>query len=408
VAAISTYLITKIEAKYFCSSPPQNFTWTGTWYSSFAGISKNQITRITCDNVFSDVLYRPFLCAHTPLTPYVRNIPLRNQIARLESLSQQDFSAKWVNTPFILQNLVTKWPVYKNWSEADLLKEYGEVSFRAEAVDWSLNTYVNYMNDNDDESPLYLFDRSFVEKMNIKVGPEGAYWPPSCFGEDLFALLHDDRPDSRWLIVGPERSGSTFHKDPNATSAWNAVLRGSKYWIMFPTTPGSAPPPGVYVSEDQSEVTSPLSIAEWLIGFHAEARATPGCVEGICEEGEILHVPSGWWHLVVNLAPSIAITQNFVPEEHLASALGFLRDKKEQISGFKKGVEDPFGLFCEKMEEYDEELLKKALAKLDRSGSGRKRKWETLVRGDGKENSDEPAGFSFGVGGGDESEEEVP
>ena len=24
-------------------------------------------------------------------------------------------------------------------------------------------------------------------------------------------------------IMGPAKSGSTFHKDPNATSAWNAV-----------------------------------------------------------------------------------------------------------------------------------------------------------------------------------------
>lgn len=62
---------------------------------------------------------------------------------------------------------------------------------------------------------------------------------------------------------------------------------------MFPTNPGYPPPPGVFVSEDQSEVTSPLNIAEWLIGFHAEARQTLGCLEGICGEGEVLHVPSG-------------------------------------------------------------------------------------------------------------------
>ena len=75
------------------------------------------------------------------------------------------------------------------------------------------------MNNTVDESPLYLFDRSFVDKMDIKIGEEhgGEYWIPECFGEDLFAVLGSQRPDSRWLIVGPKRSGSTFHKDPNAT-----------------------------------------------------------------------------------------------------------------------------------------------------------------------------------------------
>lgn len=100
-----------------------------------------------------------------------------------------------------------------------MLEKYGDVQFRAESVDWPLKIYVDYMNNQQDESPLYLFDRAFVEKMGLKVGhKQGAhFWSPDCFGEDLFSVLDDQRPDSRWLIVGPERSGSTFHKDPNAT-----------------------------------------------------------------------------------------------------------------------------------------------------------------------------------------------
>lgn len=84
-------------------------------------------------------------------------------------------------------------------------------------MDWPFHTYMDYMINSLDESPLYLFDRGFVEKMGISVGKDGEYWSPDCFGEDLFAVLGDHRPDSRWLIIGPERSGSTFHKDPNAT-----------------------------------------------------------------------------------------------------------------------------------------------------------------------------------------------
>ncbi|KAL9623959.1 MAG: hypothetical protein Q9160_001712 [Pyrenula sp. 1 TL-2023] len=280
--------------------------------------------------------------------------------------------------------------------------QYGDVLFRAEAVDWPLREYIQYMNDNSDESPLYLFDRDFVKKMELQLGKHiGAYWPPECFGQDLFGLLEEQRPDCRWLIVGPTRSGSTFHKDPNATSAWNAVVRGSKYWIMFPSTSDAPPPPGVYVSEDQSEVTSPLSIAEWMMTYHSEARETPGCREGICFEGEVLHVPSGWWHLVVNLEPSIAITQNFIPRAHLGAALNFLKYKKDQVTGFKKDVTDPHSLFVEKLSQHCPELV---TAHVERDT--RKRKWQDLVHEEEKDERN-GTGFSFGLEDGI-SDEDVP
>ncbi|TKA70279.1 hypothetical protein B0A49_06675 [Cryomyces minteri] len=300
---------------------------------------------------------------------------------------------------------IGEWPVYQQWSTEALLTQYGDTCFRAEAVDWPLKTYVEYMNNSRDESPLYLFDCAFAEKMSLKVGKHeehAAYWEPQCFGEDLFTMLGDQRPDSRWLIVGPERSGSTFHKDPNATSAWNAVIRGAKYWIMFPSSSSLPPPPGVFVSEDQSEVTSPLSIAEWLLGFHAEARATPGCLEGICEEGEVLHVPSGYYHLVLNTKPSVALTQNFVPRSRLGAVLEFLRDRPGQVSGFKEDVVDPYRLFVDRLGDVHPDLLQEGLDELERKAQGKKARWEDLVKGSEGETEGR---FSFGFGAEDDGED---
>jgi hypothetical protein len=336
------------------------------------------------------------------LSPYIENIPSRNEISRFPDLSPAEFEATWSSKPFILTEPVTKWPLFKSWSTEALVKQYGQTIFRAEAVDWPLQSYVEYMKNNSDESPLYLFDRSFVSKMSLSTeGETAAFTPPACFGDDYFAVLGSQRPDNRWLIIGPARSGSTFHKDPNATSAWNAVLRGSKYWIMFPP---SSTPPGVFVSADQSEVTSPLSIAEWLLNFHAAARQVPGCLEGICQEGEILHVPSGWWHLAVNLETTMAVTQNFVPRKHLSSALDFLKYKADQVSGFKKEVERPYDLFIQRMEESFPGVLEAGMTELE---AKRKRKWEEVVKEDGVDKTSEAGGFSFGFGE-DSSDIEVP
>lgn len=338
---------------------------------------------------------------------YAQNIPRANEIARLEDLTPEVFQASWVTRPFILTDPVKQWPIYQTWSTERLLGKYANTPFRAESVDWPLKTYLEYMNNNHDESPLYLFDRAFVNKMELKVttspSEDAAYWPPICFGSDVFSVFGAQRPDHRWLIVGPARSGSTFHKDPNATSAWNAIVKGSKYWIMFPSGPRIRPPPGVYVNEDQSEVTSPLSIAEWLLGFHAEARNTPGCLEGICHEGEVLYVPSGWYHLVLNLEPSIAVTQNFVPRSRVGAVLHFLRDQKQSISGFSGDIENVYELFAERLEEHDPDLLEVGLKELERLSKGGKSKWEQLLKP--QDEAEESSGFSFGFGDSDNNEE---
>ena len=176
---------------------------------------------------------------------------------------------------------------------------------------------------------------------------------------------------------------------------------------MFPASSSLPPPPGVFVSEDQSEVTSPLSIAEWLLGFHADARNTLGCLEGICNAGEVLHVPSGWWHLVVNLSSSIAVTQNFVPEAHLVSTLGFLKNKPDQVSGFDKKVQNPYALFIKRLEERQPKLLSRSLEQLEKQGDSKKRKWDELMKDAAEEeveNNGRTNGFTFGFGGDDESD----
>ena len=327
----------------------------------------------------------------------------------MADLSAEEYTRSWTCKPFILTSPVKQWPIHGKWSKKYLLQNYPEISVRAEAVDWPLKTYADYMRNQTDESPLYLFDRGFADKMSLEVGSidskqGAAYWAPDCFGRDLFAALGDQRPDHRWLIFGPERSGSTFHKDPNATSAWNAVLTGSKYWLMFPSSPTTPPPPGVILSSDSSEITSPVSIAEYMLVFHEMARATPGCKEGVCYAGEILHVPSGWFHLVLNLDESIALTQNFVPEPKLVDVLKFLRDSPDQVSGFKEDVTDAYGLFVDRLRENYPDVLEKALAKLDARDEGKSRKWEQLKK---TSETSEDGGFSFGFGGGDEDDDLV-
>ncbi|ABN68655.2 predicted protein [Scheffersomyces stipitis CBS 6054] len=329
--------------------------WNGSWRCTVLGIDKKHSANIILpDNlVCSDILYRPFQCSQINYEKLFRKIIQEEETYHLDALSDnlkqlppgriqripeselslEQFNTEYHDVPFILTNKdKTRWP---RWDFPTLLSRFPNVKFRQEAVQWDLALYSEYLKSNLDENPLYLFDCSSEAMTTLRK----EYDSPSIFKEDLFTLFNlnngqsNCRPDHAWLIVGPERSGSTFHKDPNYTSAWNAALKGRKLWVMLP--PGITPP-GVGTDEEESEVTSPVGIAEWVIsGFFNDSLKIKECLVGITFPGECMYVPSGWWHSVINLDDSVALTQNFVPFSKLTNAMNFLKNRRDQISGFR-------------------------------------------------------------------------
>ncbi|SCU90871.1 LAME_0E10352g1_1 [Lachancea meyersii CBS 8951] len=322
--------------------------WMGSWRKTVLHLETEALIK-TNDLLFSDYLYRPYQCSQIDFEHLFRKViniekKSRGQGDALsgfgaerideEALTLNDFEGKYVNKPFILQNkkVNNRWP---GWTLESLLERFGSVSFRQESVKWSLSFYADYFRQNCDESPLYLFDCNSEAIRQIQNEYEG----PKIFQKDFFKVFQEGdircRPDHRWLIVGPRGSGSTFHKDPNQTCAWNAVLSGQKLWIMLPP---DVKPPGVSTDINEEEVTSPVGVAEWVLsGFYNDAvrLAEDGkCVITVTFPGDCIYVPSGWWHTVINLTDSVALTENFVPRPTLPKTLHFFNHKRSQISGF--------------------------------------------------------------------------
>ena len=57
-----------------------------------------------------------------------------------------------------------------------------------------------------DEDPLYVFERKFGT-LAPELLKHYSLASLKVFPEDLFEVMGDDRPDYRWLVVGPARTG---------------------------------------------------------------------------------------------------------------------------------------------------------------------------------------------------------
>lgn len=186
--------------------------WNGTWRRTVLRLDVAQEARINCENVVSEALVQPYLNASIDLSRFGR---VKDNIPRFTTLSSNEFGLEWYPKPFIMTDVITKWPAFTKWTIPYLLSQFSssDATFQIESVEWSFPTYVEYMSSNRDESPLYLFDKDFATKRTASgVALEEDYSVPETFKEDLFTLLGKARPEHRWLIVGPKRSGSTFHK----------------------------------------------------------------------------------------------------------------------------------------------------------------------------------------------------
>jgi hypothetical protein len=182
-------------------------------------------------------------------------------------------------------------------------------------------------NNNDDDEGR----NSFSELYEI----------PSLFRHCMLCVPYSLRPRSTdgVLLIGCRRSGSYPHVDPLFTAAWNWMLDGVKRWCLFPphvsksVICGFVPSSG---SEHGSEgVTSKggsSPIAAQLTGEGAaywwstqypmlrERADELGMLEVLQKPGELIYVPAGWWHAVINVTEwTVAVTHNLVHPRALST-----------------------------------------------------------------------------------------
>ena len=187
------------------------------------------------------------------------------------------------------------------------------------SIEIKLNNFLIYNRRFKDQFPLYIFDSSVPhwrgtqrKRMIVKT----LFNSPKFFRQDYMACLgKEHRPPWKWLLIGPKNSGTALHIDPLGTSAWNRLLFGEKMWVLFPPET-----PAELLKLNQTGGNYEEA-SDWMIMMYPRTQCGSWPQEYkpllvFQGPGDIMFVPSGWWHLVLNVKTSVAVTQNFVSKEN--------------------------------------------------------------------------------------------
>lgn len=256
---------------------------------------------------------------------------------RPATLNQTDLVRDFlsVSQPVVVRGLVLDWSARRRWTRRRLLRDWGDVTVSTGVIPYAdlygmatrperLRTFVERDMSREASAaawagaggdaggassrravPAYAFD-SRVLVQHAALAADAPTPPAFDFGLDA---------SLRQFIAGPALTGAPAHFHG---SAWNGLVFGAKLWVLLP--------PAVAAFSSRHPLLWLLDELPGLVEEAVRASASPGgarpphgdaTLHGACplvtvqRAGDVVFVPAGWGHVVVNLADSVAVAVEF-------------------------------------------------------------------------------------------------
>ncbi|XP_077862532.1 uncharacterized protein LOC144344480 [Saccoglossus kowalevskii] len=254
-----------------------------------------------------------YILKYYNVTHSIDKIDRRSNLSLEEYLDVYD--AKW---PVLITDVVPTWPAF-NWTKDFFVKNYGDDRITMKGVEGGLTTgeslalplslFVHHLHMSSPQVWTYLEDELFIPQRPELMKDIGKV---VYLEEDYFQLFPQEvRPWNAMLLWGTEYSRSSLHIDPYNWTGTNAVLKGTKRWKLYP--PGQDD--FLYVFKDQRsgfpldcyKYNSPIDTHDVNLKMYPKFKKAKA-MEFDQHAGELLMIPSGWFHQAYNMEETMAIS----------------------------------------------------------------------------------------------------
>jgi hypothetical protein len=305
------------------------------------------------------------------MDPFVTGGLEHVRIARRQGLSSESIYREHLSgegVPVILTEAIDEWPALSSWNLDFFKRRYGSDTvipgiggYGKSMRVMKLSDFIDYVElpsrnppgfwidpntrlpreeePEDRTAPLYLADwKAFSRHSELwnDVQPD-----PDCLDDWLGLLpgslrrLLQETPNyyPKGLLIGPAGSLFHLHYDVLNSHGYLAQIVGRKLCILYPPSDSGLLYHGQVNPEDPDLEKFPLF-------------STAKAFVCILEPGEMLLIPSRWWHQIRNLEPSITMNYNFFNRTNfgaycvsLLKALPEFLDAFERIPGWQQELD---------------------------------------------------------------------
>ncbi|MDF5721312.1 MAG: cupin-like domain-containing protein, partial [Rhizonema sp. PD37] len=240
-----------------------------------------------------------------------------DSIERRSNISYEEFVREYasVGKPVIITDVVKNWRASTKWNLDFFKSKYGSVKLEVQDYNpegeftretrthesMKIADYIDYMTGGAGNKLLYLSNMHICYHPELWEDCEDPIYFNNWFKRFPLELIKRFYPDFSSVFIGFKDTSVGLHYDSRHDTTWVAVISGRKQVVMFP------PDQEKYLYEGRVNCFKP-NFKKFPL--YAQAKS----VQFILDQGEILYMPSNWWHQLKNLENTIAVATGTLHE----------------------------------------------------------------------------------------------